>query len=49
MATREQGHIVESSTEARAGATGHNVRYVLYAGTTLVVLLFAAVFLYFFH
>lgn len=49
MATREDGHIVESTTEARGAVTGHNARYVLYWSIALVVVLFAAVFLYFFH
>ncbi len=48
MATRENDHIVESATEARAGVTGHNVRYVLMAGTAGVVALFAIVYLSFF-
>jgi hypothetical protein len=45
---REDGHIVESATEARAGKTGQNVRYVLVASTTLCVVLFLAVYVYFF-
>jgi hypothetical protein len=49
MASRDQDRIVESTTEARAGATGHNVRYVLFAGTTLVIVLFIAAFVYFFN
>jgi hypothetical protein len=40
----ENGHIVETTDEARAGVTGHNVRYVLLIGTALAVVwvLFAA-------
>lgn len=38
--------IVETATQARAGATGHNVRYVLMASTVGVIVLFAIVFLY---
>jgi hypothetical protein len=40
----ENGHIVETMDEARAGVTGHNVRYVLLIGTALAVIwvLFAA-------
>jgi hypothetical protein len=40
----ENGHIVETTGEARAGVTGHNVRYVLLIGTALAVIwvLFAA-------
>jgi len=48
MATRENDHIVESPVEARAGVTGHKVRFVLFFSTALVVVLFVAVFLYFF-
>jgi hypothetical protein len=48
MAQRNGGRIVESTTEARAGETGHNVRYVLAAGTVGLVVLFGAVYLYFF-
>ena len=33
----ENDHIVETPTEARAGATGHNVRYVLTIATAAVV------------
>ncbi len=43
---REGNQIVETPTEARAGATGHNVRYVLVSATLAVVVLFAAVYLY---
>ena len=41
-------HIEESTTEARAGETGHNLRYVLGAGIAGVIALFAAVYLYYF-
>ncbi len=37
----EDNRIVESTTEARAGVTGHNVRYVLLIGTLAVIVLFA--------
>jgi len=40
--------IVETTTEARAGVTGNNVRYVLLAGTVGVIVLFVIVFLYYF-
>jgi len=40
--------IVETTTEARAGVTGNNVRYVLLAGTAGVIVLFTIVFLYYF-
>lgn len=48
MAKVENGHIVETATEARAGATGHNVRYVLALSTIGVAVLFAVVYLFFF-
>jgi hypothetical protein len=37
-------HVVESSTEARAAVTGHNVRYVLLFSTLAVIVLFAVVY-----
>jgi hypothetical protein len=42
------GRIVESETEARAGVTGHNVRYVLVIGTFGVIAAFVIVLLYYF-
>jgi hypothetical protein len=48
MPQRQGDRIVESATEARAGVTGHNVRYVLAIGIAAVALLFAAVYLYYF-
>jgi Flp pilus assembly protein TadB len=42
------GRIEQSQTEARAGVTGHNVRYVLVAGTAGVIVAFVIVWLYFF-
>ena len=41
----EDGHIVESASEARAAVTGHNVRYVLVISTLAVIVLFAVVYL----
>jgi hypothetical protein len=41
MPHTKNDRIVESATEARAGVTGHNVRYVLLIGTLLVIVLFA--------
>ncbi|MBA3576091.1 MAG: hypothetical protein H0W39_00540 [Sphingomonas sp.] len=38
------GAIHETTTEARAGATGHMARYVLIFGTGLVVIIFAIIF-----
>ncbi len=44
---REGGEerVVESPVEARAGVTGHNVRYVLAVGTVAVVIAFLVVYL----
>lgn len=44
----EDNRIVETATEARAGTTGHNVRYVLAFGTAGVIILFAALYAYYF-
>jgi len=45
MPHMENDRIVESTTEARAGVTGHNVRYVLLIGTlAAVIVLFAIVY-----
>lgn len=41
----EDNRIVESTTEARAAVTGHNVRYLLVISTLAVVVLFAVVYL----
>ena len=41
----EDNRIVESTTEARAAVTGHNVRYVLVISTLAAVVLFAVVYL----
>ena len=48
MAKLEDGHIVESATEARAGERGPTVRNVLIISLAAVVVLFATVYLYFF-
>lgn len=37
----ENNKVVETTTEARAGVTGHNVRYVLLFGLVAVILLLA--------
>jgi hypothetical protein len=47
MIERDQ-RIVKSTTEAREGVTGHNVRYVLIVSVVGVILVFGAVWLYFF-
>ena len=39
--------IVETTTEARAGVTGHNVRYVLIFGLGGVIVAFAVILIYF--
>ena len=41
----EDNHIVESTTEARAGVTGHNVRYVLVINTLAAMVLVAVAYL----
>ena len=48
MPELENDHIAASPTEARAGVTGHNVRYVLMGGTALVIVLFTGVYLFYF-
>lgn len=40
----ENDRIVESTTEARAAVTGHNVRYVLLIGTLAVIVLLAVAY-----
>ena len=47
MIERDQ-RIVKSATEAPEGVTGHNVRYVLIVSLLGVVLVFVALWLYFF-
>lgn len=44
----ENGRVIETKTEARAGTTGHNVRYVLIIGTGAVIVLFTVIYLSFF-
>jgi hypothetical protein len=41
----EDNRIVESATEARAGVTGHNVRYVLVISTLAAIVLIAVAYL----
>ena len=45
---RDGDHLVGTGTEARAGVTGHNVRYVLAWGIVGCIVLFAAAYFYFF-
>jgi hypothetical protein len=40
----ENDRIVESTNEARAAVTGHNVRYVLLIGTLAVIVLLAVAY-----
>jgi hypothetical protein len=40
---------VKDTVEARAGVTGHNVRYVLAVSVTGAALVFGLLWLYFFH
>ena len=47
MIERDQ-RIVRSATEAREGVTGHNVRYVLIVSLVGIVIVFSALWLYFF-
>jgi hypothetical protein len=50
MATHgDNTRIVKTTTEARDAVTGHNARYVLYIGTAAVIVIFAALWFYFFH
>ena len=39
--------VIETTTEARAGVTGHNVRYVLLFGLGGVIVAFLLVFLFY--
>ncbi len=41
--------IVKSTDEAREAVTGHNVRYVLAASLTGIVIAFAVLWFYFVH
>jgi hypothetical protein len=46
--TGPSGEKIVSPTRARAGATGHNVRYVLAISLTAIVIAFAAIYLAYF-
>ena len=41
--------VVRTTTQAREGVTGHGVRYVLMISTAAVVVIFAALWLFYFH
>jgi hypothetical protein len=43
-----QPRVVEETTRARQGVTGHNVRYVLIFGLAGVIIAFAIIYLMFF-
>lgn len=48
MPTVEDNRIVETPTEARAGETGHGVRYVLGIGVVALIVAFAILWLVYF-
>jgi len=48
MPTVENNRVVETPTEARAGTTGHGVRYVLGISVVAVIIGFAIVYLIYF-
>jgi len=48
MATSQNKRVVVTTTEARSGTTGHNVRYVLGFATIGVIAAFAVIYLYYF-
>ena len=41
----DNDQVSETTTEARAAVTGHNVRYVLLIGTLAAIVLFAVAYL----
>ena len=47
MPQHEDKPVVETTTQARAGVTGHNVRYVLIFGLGGVIVAFAVLLWYF--
>jgi hypothetical protein len=48
MLESDEDRIVETTTQARAGVTGHHVRHVLVFGTAGVIIVFGAVYLFYF-
>lgn len=48
MPTVENNRVVKAPTEARAGETGHGVRYVLGIGVVALIVAFAIVYLVYF-
>jgi hypothetical protein len=49
MPERHGEQVVETTTEARQGVTGHNVRYVLVSGIGGVIVAFVIVYFLFFR
>jgi len=41
--------VVRTTTQAREGVTGHGVSYVLAISTAAIVVIFAALWLFYFH
>ena len=41
--------VVLTTTQAREGVTGHGVRYVLVISTAAIVVIFGALWLFYFH
>jgi hypothetical protein len=48
MADKKDTHVIETTTEARGGVTGHNVRYVLAFGLAGVIIAFLIIALYYY-
>ena len=46
--TGTEAPVVKTATEAREGVTGHGVRYVLGWSTVAVIVIFAALWLFYF-
>ncbi len=49
MVQEQQPPIVKTTTEARQGVTGHNVRYVLAWGLALAVVMMVILYFTFLH
>jgi hypothetical protein len=47
--TEPETPIVRTAPQARQGVTGHNVRYVLLFSTAAVIVIFAALWLFYFR
>jgi hypothetical protein len=45
MSDYDRDFTLKTATEARQGVTGHNVRFVLIASTTAVIIAFAMIYL----